>query len=420
MSAFLYICIMATIKFLIQSENDNTSIFVRFINGRTFDLKAKTGHFINADLWDKKTGYPRTGLKDAVKKEKCNSIQIDLNTLKSKIEKAYNDAPNKNELNTQWLKDLINPPIKNDAITDKLIPYFDFFALHKKNELSLSTYKRLFVVKHLIERFEAHTKSTFLIKDFDLNFKLKFEQYCIEQKYATNTITRTIKFIKTVCYHAKLNDIETNKQLDNVKANYEKIEKIFLTPEDLDKIEKKQLDAEYLDNARDWLLISCETGQRVSDFMRFEKSMIRKKENNKGILKPLIEFTQIKTGKIMSIPLSKKVMDILNKRGGEFPRQISDQKYNDYIKEVCKIAEVNYTVKGSKIDSEINRKQSGTFEKWELVTSHIGRRTFATNNYGNIPTSILIYMTGHSTEKMFLEYIGKADDDKAMQVAEYF
>ena len=90
MSAILYICIMATIKFLIQSENDNTNIFVRFINGRTFDLKAKTGYFINADLWDKKTGYPKTGLKHAIKKELCNSIQTDLNALQSDIEKVFN------------------------------------------------------------------------------------------------------------------------------------------------------------------------------------------------------------------------------------------------------------------------------------------------------------------------------------------
>ncbi len=420
MSAFLYICIMATIKFLIQSENDNTNIYVRFINGRTFDIKAKTGYFINADLWDKKAGYPRTGLKDAIKKEKCNSIQTDLNALKSKIEKAYNEAPNKNELNTQWLKDLINPPIKNDAITNKLIPYFDFYALHKKNELSLGTYKKLFVVKHLVERFQTHSKSEILVKDIDLNFKLRFEQYCIEQKYAPNTIARTIKFIKTVCYHAKLNDIETSKQLDNVTASFQKVDKIYLTPDDIQIIENKTFDTDSLENARDWLLISCETGQRVSDFMRFTKNMIRYKTNTKGEQKPLIEFRQVKTDKLMSIPLSKKVNAILNKRGGEFPYAISDQKYNDYIKDVCRIAELNYKTKGSKNDIETNRKKSGTFKKWELVTSHIGRRTFATNNYGNIPTSILIYMTGHSTEKMFLEYIGKADDDKAMQVAEYF
>lgn len=58
-------------------------------------------------------------------------------------------------------------------------------------------------------------------------------------------------------------------------------------------------------NARDWLVISCETGQRVSDFMRFNKKQIRFE-----VIVPLCEFTQVKTGKIMAIPLSKTVRKI--------------------------------------------------------------------------------------------------------------
>lgn len=50
----------------------------------------------------------------------------------------------------------------------------------------------------------------------------------------------------------------------------------------------------------------------------------------------------------------------------------------------------------------------------------IGRRSFATNNYGFIPTSLLFNVTGHSTEAMFLEYIGKTVTEKAIQLAEYF
>ena len=80
----------------------------------------------------------------------------------------------------------------------------------------------------------------------------------------------------------------------------------------------------------DWLIISCYTGQRVSDFMRFTKEQIRIEEG-----KHLIEFTQKKTGKNMTVPLHHKVLKILEKRNGEFPRPISSQKYNDYIKKVC-------------------------------------------------------------------------------------
>ncbi|MNT12496.1 hypothetical protein D3C72_1474230 [compost metagenome] len=139
----------------------------------------------------------------------------------------------------------------------------------------------------------------------------------------------------------------------------------------------------------------------------------------------LIEFTQKKTGKIMTIPVHPKVIEVLNKRNGVFPYAISSQKYNDYIKIVCEIAEITEMVTGSKLtetyeDSGIYRKENGTFRKCDLVSSHIGRRSFATNFYGTIPTSLLINITGHSTEVMFLSYIGKSNKDLAKETFKYF
>ena len=66
------------------------------------------------------------------------------------------------------------------------------------------------------------------------------------------------------------------------------------------------------------------------------------------------------------------------------------------------------------------RKVVGVYPKYELVTSHIGRRSFATNFYGTIPTTYLIYITGHSSEAMFLNYIGKSNKDLAMEISNYF
>jgi integrase len=127
----------------------------------------------------------------------------------------------------------------------------------------------------------------------------------------------------------------------------------------------------------------------------------------------------------MTVPLHKKVLEVLKKRDGKFPYAISDQKYNAYIKKVCEIAEINEVVNGSKKletseESGIYRKETKEFKKWELVTSHIGRRSFATNFYGKIPTTYLIYVTGHSTEQMFLTYIGKSNKDLAMELTNYF
>ena len=64
--------------------------------------------------------------------------------------------------------------------------------------------------------------------------------------------------------------------------------------------------------------------------------------------KSLIEFTQAKTNKLMTVPLHQKVLQILHKRNGDFPSAISDQRYNEYIKEVCKLANLTEIIQGGK------------------------------------------------------------------------
>ena len=217
---------------------------------------------------------------------------------------------------------------------------------------------------------------------------------------------RELVFIKTLCKHARYNGLQTHVQLDELKLTKERTEKIFLSFEELEKVEKVNLESKALSNARDWLIISCFCGQRVSDLLNFSKDLLRME---KGIT--LIEFTQRKTGKRIGLPLHPKILEILEKNDGEFPYKIADQKYNEHIKEVCRLAGLTDKIEGSKILNK--RKKKGTYPKYELISSHIGRRSFATNFYGKIPTPLLMSATGHSTEKMFLEYIGKSATDRS-------
>lgn len=406
---------MAKVKFSIRGKQNPASIYVRLRAGRNIDVKCKTRFVVDPKRWSIAKGVVKNP-NDADLK----ALNEDLLDLERDIIKLYNST-DPNDIDAQWLNNYLYPPVEEKVIPEGLVDYFDTYKAYKEKEVSSASITKLMVNKHLLEKFQKHRKKKILIKDVDTNFKLEFEAYCRDKKYAQNTIARSIRFIKTICYHARNNGIETSYQLNGITSKNEKIEKIYLTPEELITIEKVELEHEYQENARDWLLISCETGQRVSDFMRFEKSMIRLQKTADGKKKiPLIEFTQQKTQKLMSIPLSKRVIQILEKRGGNFPRATSSVKYNLYIKEVCKEAKIEHEISGSKIDTDTGRKTSGVFPKHELVTSHIGRRTFATNNYGKIPTPLLMSATGHTTEKMFLEYIGKTEMDRAMQLAEYF
>lgn len=410
---------MASIYLLLQSKKSPAVIYVRLRDGRTTDIKAKTNYHIDPKDWDDKEQRPT---KKALKDIDIANLDTDLATLKNDLLKEYNRSKGVKVIDAQWLKDFINPPQEREKHPDKLVDYIDTFIEFKRADVKKSTITKCNVIKHLLMRYEEHTNSTLYIRDIDMQFKVDFDKYCTSVGYAPNTTARNIRFIKTICRHAKTNGVETSIQLDNIKAKYHKVDSIYLNEKEIEAIEKiKSSDlTDGLENARDWLLISCYCGQRISDFLRFDKSMIRYEKNKAGELKPLIEFTQVKTDKIMTIPLHSKIIEIMKKYDGNFPRKISDQRYNEHIKKVCEKAEINTPTNGILFDHDKKVKVEKEYPKWMLVSSHIGRRSFATNNYGKIPTSFLMYITGHTTEAMFLTYIGKSNKDLAMEISNYF
>ncbi|MEN5133433.1 hypothetical protein [Elizabethkingia anophelis] len=120
----------------------------------------------------------------------------------------------------------------------------------------------------------------------------------------------------------------------------------------------------------------------------------------------------------MLIPLHPEVISIIDKNEGHFPPSLNIKQYNDDIKEIARISGINETLKTRKRIG--HRTKSLIIEKWQAITSHIGRRSFATNFYGKIPTPLLIEVTGHSTEKMFLNYINPIDNERVIALSNHF
>lgn len=407
--------------YLEKPKNEITTInLIYYLKSENKYFKVSTGQRINPDNWDFENRQPK------VKRGGQGIQNSHINTVLLKYKDLLEEAIKEHELSgnpltKNILKDKFDVAFKGKqeakGIPTDLINYIDYFIEYKRNDFtskrSLGRYK---VIQSKLRRFEKHRKKTILISEVNDKFKNEFVDYLLAEDYTKNTIQRDIDFVKTICKHARFLGLKTHPQLDTLKSSKEKTEKIYLDFNDLEKIENVELN-QSLDNARNWLIISCYTGQRVSDFMRFDTKMIRIEDG-----KELIEFEQMKTGKLMTVPVHKKVKETLDKLNG-FPKRISDQKYNDYIKEVCKKAGLTEKIKGSKmmeVEKGKFRKVRGIYPKYELVSSHIGRRSFATNFYGKIPTTFLIYITGHSTESMFLQYIGKSNKDLAIEIARYF
>jgi integrase len=392
---------MASISFFLQSKKNPAPIYLRLRDSK-YDAKAKTNLFINPENWNDKKKLPKN-LKDANGK----FIQNKLAEIESNVLIAINSNQGSEIIDSNWLYSILD----NNQNSKSDILFTEYFDIYIEQKLSADETPELInksktIKKHLL-LFEKDRKKKIKLIDVNIDLGEEFSKYLTKNNYRQSYIFRIIKHLKTVCFHAKANGYETSKNFELIKSKDKKAFKIYLNLEEIDQIEKAIMPHDYLENARDWLIISCFLGQRVSDFMRCDKSKIREINGNQ-----LIDLTQKKTKKEMMIGIAPPVKKILLKRNGEFPRPISDQRYNEYIKEVCKIAGINQVIKGTLYNSELKRDIDGDYEKWKLVSSHIGRRSFATNFYGKMSTPFLMAQTGHTTEKSFLEYIGKGRLDQ--------
>ena len=414
---------MASVNFLYRSKRREANLTLRFLfrkGDNDYLFSAKTNLIVTKEYWEnihfkKRMKNPESSIEKV-------KVQDELSKLESHIINAFNDAKN-GKIDKSWLNNQMKKyyqPKKSNNIPENLIGFIEFYIDYRKEDLKPASVNKYRVIKNKLIRLQEFRNETIYIKDIDEDFKKEFVDYQKREGYAKNTIQKELAFIKTFCKQARYMGLEVSSQMDNLKTEKENVEKIYLNNEELYKIESLDNLPKDLNEAKDWLLISCYCGQRISDFMRFRKKMIR--EENDRIF---IEFTQKKTEKIMTVPLHYKIIEILEKRSGEFPEPIFFHKYNQLIKTICKIAKIDGLVKGSRMKKIGTgkfkyRKKDGLYKKYELITSHVGRRSFASNNYGKIPTTYLIYITGHSSETMFLNYMGKSNKDLALEISKYF
>jgi integrase len=138
-----------------------------------------------------------------------------------------------------------------------------------------------------------------------------------------------------------------------------------------------------------------------------------------SILKPeqirdgFIETKQVKTGDSVVIPIHPTVEKILKKYGGKLPPSLSNQKTNDHLKELGKLLP-SLQKTTTKTFTKGGVKVTETYHKWELVSSHTARRSFATNEYlAGMQTVTIMAITGHRSEKSFLGYIKLTPNEHA-------
>lgn len=429
---------MATIKFLIQSKSENAPIYLRLSLGRAetskgekpkyISHKRKTGLTINPKDWSGTTGKPKQSNTTANNK----NLSSKLEHLSTAIYDNVNNASSKGIIITgDWLKHQIdvhfertNEKKQSELVTDAIQSIIDGAEFRKNGTGGIGLSKsRLNAYNSLKLIFTEYQKTnSFKVKEVNVKFANDFLKWLLHtKKYSKAYAIKKIEDLKTVCNNAETEGIKTHPQLKKISNGKPKNESvIYLTPLELDKIANSdKIKTDALQNARKWLLLGCNIGQRGGDLLNINETNFVTRNGYE-----VIELTQQKTGKNVTIPVLETTKEIL-KTG--LPYKISIQKLNEYVKDVCELAEINEMTKGGIVEvtekgkgNKQKRKVYGSFPKHELITSHVCRRSFATNNYGVLPTPLIMQITAHGTEKMFLNYIGKDRLDYAQQIADFY
>jgi integrase len=191
--------------------------------------------------------------------------------------------------------------------------------------------------------------------------------------------------------------------------NEEETEHVYLTEQVLAKLYALKITNKKLEEVRDLFIFGAWVGLRFSDFSNIKTENSIQIDGDYFIKR----ITQ-KTKELVIIPCNLVVMEIFDKyadRPNKLPKTISNQKFNDYIKDVCKLAEFNEKGKVLSRPKEMLA---------DLVSSHTASRSFATNYYlQGFPTIDLMKINGHKTERSFLKYILVSKLDAAKRLSEH-
>lgn len=282
---------------------------------------------------------------------------------------------------------------------------FEEFMTINKSTKSKNTLKAYRTSFNFIKRFETKTGRKAEFKSLDLEFFEKLRDYAFSiEKASDNYFSKIIANLKSFMNWAT--DRNYNSRLDYKKFKATEVENevIYLTMDELMSLHQKDFESNRLNHVKDTFCFGCFTGLRFSDLTSLEKVHIK----DRFILKNIQKTNAIDH----KIPINRYAQEILDRYSATVHEplpKISNQKYNDYIKECCEKAEINSETVVSK--SIGGKRISKSVPKWKAITSHTARKTFATNSLIlGMKEMVVRNITGHKKEEHFKKYVKIAED----------
>ena len=278
------------------------------------------------------------------------------------------------------------------------------------NQWTWGTIEKFNAIENHFKDFNARLS----LDEYDKAHLAKFVQFLIDKKDMRNsTVKKQLGYLKWFfrwCQEKGYCNCGDYQSFDpKLKTTPKKV--IFLDEHELEQLETYEIpeNKKYLERVRDVFLFCCYSSLRYSDVYNLKRSDV---QGGKMLI------TTIKTHDDLAIELNKTTTALLKKYADcDFPGNkalpvITNQKMNDYLKELCELAGIDTPI--SEVFYKGGVRHEITTPKYALMSTHAGRRTFICKALSmNIPPEVVMKWTGHSDYKAMKPYIAVADKVKA-------
>lgn len=382
-----------------------------------------TGHRIDASKFIPEKGMVKNGCFNEMGFS-SSEINFDLEKMRSNLQGIFREFEIADEMPTvEQIKDkykIASGKVKIE--TPEKVSFFDRYkefidTTGRQNAWSASSYYKHNSVKHLLEQYNPHLTFEELT-DEELQNILDFMRD--KRGIRNTTLNKYLRFIKQFLLWADLKGYLTNQSYKRYKpklkgANFDLKKVIYLDWEELMNLYMMEISNTRLAQVRDVFCFCCFTGLRYSDVYNLKKTDIKDTK---------IDIVTIKDVDNINIELNKysraildKYKDLDIKKGKALP-VISNQNYNDYLKELGQLAEMNEEM--TEVWYVGSKRMERTVKKWEVLTTHVARKTFVVNALTlGISPQVIMRWTGHNDIKAMKPYTKIVDKLKEQEMKKF-
>lgn len=395
---------MASVSFLLKepSATKPTPIFA-FLSFDGQRVKIYTGlkilpkQWIKADQRAQVRGYPDNGaLNDALELAEERLLACYRN------HRAQGLLPNAEALRAAIEPEPVVAASSSTVLARSFWDYFnEWIDLARTQRKPRSAQVYATAARHLREFGQASKYAV----DFDtitLTFGDRYATYLLHTvKLTDNTVAKQILTLKRFLRWARDRGYTDATGFDRLSWKRQEPDIMTLTAAEVTALEHLVLPAGgYLDNARALFLLACYTGLRFSDLVSIRAEHLRGQT---------LRMTTQKTRETVTVPLRPEALVVVEQLLAGKVRAITNQKLNDYLKELGQLAGIDAPVEVIRFRGGV--RESTTVAKWERLGCHTGRRTFVTLSLerGLRPETIM-KVTGHRGWKSFQRYVNVTSD----------